>query len=49
MPRNEGATAVLLKEEVADTTLGLVRADAGAPLNVDHFHPLAYIFHDSFL
>ena len=33
-----GATAVLLKEEVADTTLELVRADAGASLNVDDCH-----------
>lgn len=40
---------MLLKEEVADTTLGLARADAGARLNVDDCHPLADSSDDSFL
>ena len=34
-----GATAMLLKKEIADTTSGPVGAKAWAPLYVEHFHP----------
>ena len=44
-----GATTVLLKEKVTDTTLGPVRAEAGAPLYVEDFHPMADSFNDGFL
>ena len=40
---------MLLKEKVTDTTLGPVRAEAGAPLYVEDFHPLVDSFNDGFL
>ena len=40
---------MLLKEKVTDTTFGPVRAEAGAPLYVEDFHPLADSFDDGFL
>lgn len=40
---------MLLEERITDTTLGPVRAKAGAPLYIEDFHPVTDSFDDGLL